>query len=90
MKNINPIIKYPQKFFNHTFGGISHRNSKDNTSQIQFQKRYYAEGHSLFDMKRQHCMAERLGRAVDDKYYSLPLPQDETDKNPNLKQHPLW
>ena len=33
-------------------------------------------------------MAERLGRAVDDKYYSLPLPQDETDKNPNLKQHP--
>ena len=44
----------------------------------------------LFDMKRQHCMAERLGRAVDDKYYSLPLPQDETDKNPNLKQHPLW
>ena len=51
---------------------------------------FAAEGHSLFDMKRQHCMAERLGRAVDDKYYSLPLPQDETDKNPNLKQHPLW
>lgn len=51
---------------------------------------FAAEGHALFDMKRQHCMAERLGREVDDKYYSLPLPQDETDKNPNLKQHPLW
>lgn len=51
---------------------------------------FAAEGHALFDMKRQHCMAERLGRAVEDKYYSLPLPQDETDKNPNLKQHPLW
>lgn len=48
------------------------------------------EGHALFDMKRHHCLAERLGREVEDKYYSLPLPQDETDKNPKLKQHPLW
>lgn len=72
---------------------ISTSISQDALRKAIIQERVWefaAEAHALFDMKRQHCMAERLGRAVEDKFYSLPLPQDETDKNPNLKQHPLW
>jgi hypothetical protein len=51
---------------------------------------FAAEGQALFDLKRQHAMADRMKKAIDDKYYALPVPQNEMDKNPNLKQHPLW
>lgn len=51
---------------------------------------FAAEGQSFYDMKRQHCLGERLKRQVEEKYYYLPIPQDEVDKNPNLIQHPLW
>lgn len=51
---------------------------------------FAAEGQALFDLKRQHIMAIRMNKVILDKYYSLPVPQDELDKNPNLKQHPLW
>lgn len=67
--------------------------SQDELRKAIIQERIWefaSEGHALFDMKRHHCMAERRGMAIDDKYYVLPIPQDEVDKNPNLKQHPLW
>jgi len=51
---------------------------------------FAAEGQALFDLKRQHVIAERMNKDILDKYYSLPVPQSEMDKNPNLKQHPLW
>lgn len=51
---------------------------------------FAAEGHALFDLKRQHAISDRIGKTIADKYYSLPVAQDELDKNPNLKQHPLW
>ena len=51
---------------------------------------FAAEGQALFDLKRQHAISERIGKEIADKYYSLPVPQDELDKNPKLVQHPLW
>ncbi len=51
---------------------------------------FAAEGQALFDLKRQHVLSERAKKDIADKYYSLPVPQDEIDKNPNLVQHPLW
>jgi len=51
---------------------------------------FAAEGQAFFDLKRQHAISDRIGKTIADKYYSLPVPQDEVDKNPNLKQHPLW
>lgn len=51
---------------------------------------FAAEGQALFDLKRQHVISERIGKTIADKYYSLPVPQDEIDKNPKLIQHPLW
>src|SRR5665648_711421 len=51
---------------------------------------FAAEGQALFDLKRQHVLSERAKKEINDKYYSLPVPQDEIDKNPNLVQHPLW
>lgn len=51
---------------------------------------FAAEGQAFFDLKRQHALAERNEKTIADKYYALPIPQDELDKNPKLVQHPLW
>ncbi|MDP2887670.1 MAG: RagB/SusD family nutrient uptake outer membrane protein [Bacteroidota bacterium] len=51
---------------------------------------FAAEGQAFFDLKRQHAISDRIGKTIADKYYVLPVPQDEIDKNPKLVQHPLW
>lgn len=49
-----------------------------------------AGGQAFFDLKRQHALSDRNEKNIADKYYALPIPQDEIDKNPKLVQHPFW
>lgn len=50
-----------------------------------------AEGHAWFDMKRMDLMTKRISKfKVEAKHYVFPIPQDELDINPNLKQNDLY
>jgi hypothetical protein len=49
------------------------------------------EGHAYFDLKRQNAIGKRITTfSTTEKSYAFPVPQDEVDVNPNLKQHPLY
>lgn len=52
------------------------------------------EGQAWFDYKRMEQIEKRTAlkglNNVNKKYYAFPIPQNEINRNPNLKQHPLW
>ena len=52
------------------------------------------EGQAYYDYKRMQQIEKRAALKglsnVAKKYYAFPIPQNEINRNPNLKQHPLW
>lgn len=66
--------------------------SQDELRQAIIQERVWefaGEAQVFFDYKRQHCISERV-KVITDKFYVLPVCQNELDVNPLLVQHPLW
>lgn len=65
--------------------------TKESLREVIYQERLWelcAEGHAWFDMKRMNLMKQRITKySVEDKHYVFPIPQNELDANPNLKQN---
>jgi hypothetical protein len=65
--------------------------TKESLREAIYQERLWelcAEGHAWFDMKRMNLMKQRITKySVEDKHYVFPIPQNELDANPNLKQN---
>jgi hypothetical protein len=71
---------------------VSNTLSQDELRKAIIRERVWefaAEGQVFFDYKRQHCVSDRV-KIITDKYYVLPIHQDELSANPKLAQHPLW
>lgn len=68
--------------------------TKETLREAIYQERLWelcGEGHAWFDMKRMDLMAKRIKKfKVEAKHYVFPIPQDELDINPNLKQSALY
>lgn len=68
--------------------------TKETFRETIYQERLWelcAEGHAWFDMKRMDLMKKRIKKyVVEDKHYVFPIPQNELDANPNLKQNSLY
>lgn len=68
--------------------------SKESLRETIYKERLWelcAEGHAWFDMKRMDLMTKRIKKyKVEAKHYVFPIPQDELDINPNLKQNDLY
>lgn len=60
------------------------------------QKEFIGEGHRFLDLKRNGLGFERktnclsCGLSSDSKYWVIPMPLAEMNRNPNMTQHPLW
>lgn len=60
------------------------------------QKEFIGEGHRFMDLKRNslgfkretNCLACEL--TADSKYWVIPIPLAEMNRNPNMTQHPNW
>ena len=60
------------------------------------QKEFIGEGHRFFDLKRNNLGFERTTNCLtcelpaDSKYWVIPMPLSEMNRNPQMTQHPLW
>lgn len=67
-----------------------------NAILLDKQKEFIGEGHRFFDLKRNNRGFERTTNCLtcdmpaDSRYWILPMPLSEINRNPQMTQHPIW